>query len=454
MRARIVVMGGGIAGLSVALMLARRGFGVTVLERDQAPPADLADIVEWHRPGAPQTRQLHTFLGLFRQDLRTHLPDVYEDLLAHGVEEVSVATPTGTDGGDPELAVLAARRPVVEWALHRALCKEPAADMRYGTSVRRAEVREGRIRAVRVRDGSIDTDVLIDAAGRRSPFRDDFTGLEQDVDCGVVYNTRFFRLRDGVRRPPLTRGVTTMVAGDGFGAGLFYHDNRTFAIGIGRLPDDNELKALREPEGFDQVAALFAEFEPWLRPGASEVLTDVAPMAGLRNTLRRPTEDAPAGYFLLGDALCTTDPAFGRGASVALHQAVRLATAFAEQPDDLPGLAAEVNAGALAWVRPYFDDSVQSDVVRTRLWQAALAGQPLPQGAGVPPVNVFTLMDAGERDPVLWSAAQRCANLLAPLEELDTPENRERLRHLWSTGWRPAAATGPGHADLVDALAR
>ncbi|MFE4645281.1 NAD(P)/FAD-dependent oxidoreductase [Streptomyces sp. NPDC056730] len=450
---RVVVMGGGIAGLSAALLLARGGLRVTLLERDQAPPRDLADMWHWNRPGAPQMRQLHTFLGLFRKELRARLSDVYEDLLAHGVEAISVATPSGTGGGDPDLAVLAARRPVVEWALHRALVREAGVELRYGTSVRRADVAGGRIRGVHVRGGLLEADVLIDAAGRRSPLREDFTRLEQEVECGVVYNTRFFRLREGVARPALQRGVTSMVAGVGFGAGLFYHDNRTFAIGLARLPDDDSLKALRDTESFDRAAGLFPEFAPWLAGEVSEPVTEVVPMAGLRNCLRSLTEQAPAGYFVLGDALCTTDPAFGRGASVALHGAARLADAFAQAPDDLPGLAPEVTAQALSWVRPLFDDSVQADIARTRLWEAALSGAPVPAAPGVPSVNPFLLVEAGERDPVLWQAAQRCVNLLEPLESLDVPEIRQRLQAVWASGWRPAAPAAPSHAEVAGAVA-
>ncbi|MET9819714.1 FAD-dependent oxidoreductase [Streptomyces sp. NPDC006355] len=447
-----VVMGGGIAGLSSALLLARRGFGVTVLERDQEPPTEVSGLWEWNRPGAPQMRQLHTFLGLFRKELRTHLPDVYEDLLANGVEDIGVAVPSSS-GVDPDLGVLAARRPTVEWALHRALAKEPLAKLRYGTSVRRAEVSGGRVRGVHVRGGLVEADVLIDAAGRRSPLREEFTSVEQDVDCGVVYNTRFYRLLDGVTRPPLQRGVTTMVAGIGYGAGLFYHDNRTFAIGLGRLPSDEGLKGLRDTAGFERAAALFTEFAPWLGDGVSEPLTDVVPMAGLRNTLRTLAPGAPAGYFPLGDALCTTDPAFGRGASVAIYQAVRLAEALAQAPDDLPGLSGPVTRRAVEWVRPLFDDSVQADLGRTRLWEAAVTGEEVPLGPGLSAANPFTLLEAGEHDPVLWEAAQRCALLLAPLDSLDTPEIRDRLRALLSSGWRPAAPTGPTHAEVSEAVA-
>jgi 2-polyprenyl-6-methoxyphenol hydroxylase-like FAD-dependent oxidoreductase len=449
MSSRIAVLGGGIAGLSSALLLARRGFAVTLFERDQAPPPALDGIGDWARPGAAQVRQLHTFLGLFRRNLRDHLPDVHRDLLAHGVEEISAETPEGTPE-DPELVVLASRRPVVEWALYRALAAEPLAELRYGTSVRRPEVERGRLRGVHVRGGLVEADLLIDAGGRRSPLVDDFTVVEREVDCGVVYNTRFYRLRDGVTRPPLARGVTTMVAGIGFGAGLFYHDNRTFAIGIGRLPDDNALKSLREPGGFDQAVRIFGEFTPWL--DQADVLTDVVPMAGLRNTLRTLSEDAPAGYFPIGDALCTTDPAFGRGASIALEQAVCLAEDFERAGDGLAGRAAELTTRAREWVRPWFEDSVRADLGRTRLWEAAVAGETISPSPGMPVPDPFLLIEAGQRDPVLWQAAQRQVNLLAAQDSLNTPDVRERFAAVWRSGWRPAAAPAPSHGELVAAL--
>ncbi|MFD7576229.1 FAD-dependent oxidoreductase, partial [Streptomyces sp. NPDC059810] len=97
MVARIVVAGGGIAGLSAALLLARQGYAVDLVERDGPPPPDLGDVQEWQRPGAPQVRHPHMFLGLFRHLLHTRLPDVHADLLAHGVDEVDMTAPPGVE---------------------------------------------------------------------------------------------------------------------------------------------------------------------------------------------------------------------------------------------------------------------------------------------------------------------------------------------------------------------
>jgi glycine/D-amino acid oxidase-like deaminating enzyme len=58
---KILVLGGGIVGLSTAMMLARRGHDVTVFERDSKPlPASPEDAWQgWERRGVAQFRQPH-----------------------------------------------------------------------------------------------------------------------------------------------------------------------------------------------------------------------------------------------------------------------------------------------------------------------------------------------------------------------------------------------------------
>src|SRR5580765_7538833 len=61
---RIVVVGGGVGGLTVALALGRSGHPVTVLERDPLPAtADAEQAFEAERRGAPQVHQTHGFLA-------------------------------------------------------------------------------------------------------------------------------------------------------------------------------------------------------------------------------------------------------------------------------------------------------------------------------------------------------------------------------------------------------
>ena len=81
-----IVLGGGLCGLTAAMMLARDGQRVTVLERDPAPlPEDPESAWErWRRDGVVQFRQAHYLQPMGRAVLETELPDVLEAFKAAG----------------------------------------------------------------------------------------------------------------------------------------------------------------------------------------------------------------------------------------------------------------------------------------------------------------------------------------------------------------------------------
>ena len=85
--ANILVMGGGMGGLSTALLLAGDGHDVTVLERDPAPPPATGDEAwdGWERKGVNQFRMIHYFLPRFREIVEAELPEVVAALDADGV---------------------------------------------------------------------------------------------------------------------------------------------------------------------------------------------------------------------------------------------------------------------------------------------------------------------------------------------------------------------------------
>jgi 2-polyprenyl-6-methoxyphenol hydroxylase-like FAD-dependent oxidoreductase len=435
---RTAVVGAGVAGLATALLLSRNGLAVEVYERDPDGPADVLGAGAHSRPGAPQTRHPHVFLGLFRRLLADHLPDVYEDLLANGVAEVPLASPGAT--GDQ--VMLAARRSVVEWALRRAVDRDKIG-YHAGTSVREIVASDGAVRGVRLDGGVEAADLVVDCCGARSRLAPDWTTTVSDVECGKVYNSRFYRLADGVEPPPTRYGTVTIVDGLGYGAALFGHDHGWFSVDVGRLPEDESLKDLRDAEAFERVLALFPAFEPWL--SVSRPASDVVPMAGLRNVLRTLSDTAPSGYVPLGDSLCVTDPTFGRGAALALGQAVRLAGAVADG-----GSAREAVAGIESWLRPWYDDVVLQDTARTTLWRAAVAGEPLgPILMNLPP-NPFMLLDAAPLDPILADAAGRYVSMLTTT--MDTPELRDRVGRLMPVLMSQAPPPIPSHEEVVKAL--
>src|SRR6187399_849282 len=83
---KVLVLGAGICGLGTALLLARDGHEVTLIDRDADPvPESLQAAWEhWDRKGVAQFRQPHNFMPGLREILETDLPDLQESLAAAG----------------------------------------------------------------------------------------------------------------------------------------------------------------------------------------------------------------------------------------------------------------------------------------------------------------------------------------------------------------------------------
>ena len=130
----IVVCGGGMIGLSAAIMLARDGHQVTVVEADPAgvPAAPDEAWQSWRRKGVAQFRQPHNLFARFRQVCGEELPDMIGRLLAAGCvwwDPLAPLPPTLTDReprpGDDALRFVTGRRPVVEYAVAVAAEEQP-----------------------------------------------------------------------------------------------------------------------------------------------------------------------------------------------------------------------------------------------------------------------------------------------------------------------------------------
>ena len=137
--ADVLIIGGGVCGLGTALLLARDGHDVTVLERDAAPvpdkPQDAWDA--WERRGVTQFRQPHNFMPGLRLILEAELPDIQQALRNAGASRFDMVNPLPPFFADQsprpiddKLWTYTARRPAGEWVFADAARREPRVTVR------------------------------------------------------------------------------------------------------------------------------------------------------------------------------------------------------------------------------------------------------------------------------------------------------------------------------------
>src|SRR5262249_43787535 len=365
-----------------SLLLARAGHDVLVLEKDalELEPDVEAAAAAAFRSTAPQIVQPHLIMARCRQMLIEHLPDVYQQLIRAGVVEAPTSTqmmPTLVDTsprpGDDQLTLLMTRRSTIDWVLRRAIIAEPRVTLRCGAAVTGLIAGSGEpphVTGVRTHAGDVPADLVVDAAGGRSPIDHWLKDIEARhsvtswAECGVAYFSRHYRVREGVRLPaPQTSRIVAVL--DEFMVGVWGADNNTMLLAILPLALDHRFKTLRYPEVFTAVLRTVPPYARWLE--ALDPITDVYPMAGVHNTVRRLVlEGAPVvtGLLAVGDSVCTTNPTLGRGLTFALAGAMDLLETLDEHRSDATAQALAMDARVAEHVVPYYEDQAAIDSAR------------------------------------------------------------------------------------------
>ena len=429
---RIVVIGGGLGGLAAALFSARRGHEVVLLERDEGPPEGTADddFRQWDRPGVPQARQSHNFLGLGCAVLATEAPDVVDALLERGAmrTDVSVAG-RGAEPGRGELSLLC-RRLVFEAVVRRAVARQPGVTILTGVAADGLLIhRDHRAIpvAVGVRTGAgdeIDADLVVDCSGRRSPVPQWLEEGGAEVpstrlqECGFHYHTRFYRLRDGQAFPDTAIPIITAL--DYATVMAFPGDNGTFSLSSSLSTEDPLRLKLRDPARFDRFLGTVPVTAPWIEAGAP--ISDVNPMARIENRWRRlvGADDRPVvgGLVLVGDSSLHTNPTFGRGVSLAFAQAQHLA-ATAEQVHTAPvGYVQAFEDWTAGHLGVWYESQVAADGAALERMSAGLRGEHLPPSDS--PISRFiaAMFALSATDDEVSRALARVAHLLMTPPEL------------------------------------
>jgi 2-polyprenyl-6-methoxyphenol hydroxylase-like FAD-dependent oxidoreductase len=472
MARQVVIIGGSVAGLATGIALARRGWQATIVERDVSPDTNDGDeaFLVWDRRNVPQFRQPHAFSARSRNLLLAHIPEVVDRLRADGIEEINLfkmlAPPDLWSDEDDAYTGLWSRRPAFELAIRRTAEAEPGVTIlapNVVTGLVTSEVdRALRVTGIRLADSTtLDADLVVDCAGRRTPVTKWLEELGVSVpfeiqDCGAVYYTRYYRLRP--ESDLSLFGILALGhALDGANIIGFPGDHNTYGIGVFVRPDDDELKVLREEWAWEAVMSALPRLAPWAHPDNGTPLTTAQYMGGHQNVRWQYTvEDRPRvlGLLPVGDSLCTTNPQYGWGASMALTYAFAAVAAAAEHAGDLEATALAYDDAVRDEADAVYRESAAMDRVRLYRWQ----GDEVPEWdrAEVERQELIACIAAGAlRDPVLGRALLRRQGLLEqPSTVLDDPLVVERARNTQAIlAAKANRMSDPSRGDLVDAIA-
>jgi 2-polyprenyl-6-methoxyphenol hydroxylase-like FAD-dependent oxidoreductase len=417
----ITIIGSGPVGMTAALLLARQGHRITLIDRDPGP----VEGHEWERVGVMQFHLPHGFRFGCRSVLTERLPDVFEALLEAGV----------VDGGD----MMHSRRSVFERAMWEATSREPGIERTTG-HVGSIEVVHGTATGVEVDSGYLESDLVIDASGRNGRPSAAYRPQGHSIDCGMAYAARQYALRPGATPGPLTGGPGLVAQHHGFFGMLFVQDAGTFTVLFVRRSQDKELAVLRDTEAFEAATRLVPGIADWVDPARSVPIDKVRAGAGLFNSYL-PQPVGVAGLLAIGDAVCTTNPQGARGVMLGMQSAVTVADLVASAPPET--WAAELDAWCAANMRCWYDEHLVSDAYVPTSW----LGEPIDLDRPIP----WDLVSAAvpERPDFM--------RLLGPFFGMHTQPRsidplREQVREMLRNGWRPAQPPAPTREDLVAAI--
>lgn len=384
---RAVVIGGGMAGMLAAAVLADFTDEVTVIERDALPEGPAP------RKSLPQARHVHVLWSGGARAIEQLIPGTTDRWLAAGARRIPL--PTGlvsmTAQGWlrrwPEMQyMIACSRDLLDWVVREQVLELPVVSLLQGHEMQGLEGTGSRVTGVRVRtpdgdDLTVAADLVIDASGRGSRATEWLQALgvgdieEAEVDSGLVYASRVYRAPAGSENFPIVNvqsdpsdpvpGQTATIVPVEGGRWLV-----TLSGTRGGQPsrDPAQFEAFARSIRHPVVGELIAMTTP---------LSDEVTLSHSTVNRRRYFEKAsawPEGFVAIGDSVATYNPLYGQGMTVAAQGLVELRKALRQNPLGTRGLARRVQGAiagpaALAW-----ELATSQDI----LYPGAVGQQPRP----------------------------------------------------------------------------
>ncbi len=351
-----VVIGGSMAGLVNARVLADHFEKVTVLDRDERPEGPEP------RKGAPQGRHIHVMLEAGKHVLEGLFPGLTQEMQREeGIKVADASRDTAWQHfgvwkarGHSGIELVLCTRPFLEWNVFRRVRALPNVELRQGVTAEAllTDASRERVTGVTVKgpggEEALEADLVVDASGRgtRAPKWLEELGYgrpeEEKVGIDLAYASRLYKRPKGFR-DEWKLLIQYPRSPHGWRAGFISNvENDRWIVSVNGYFGDHPPT---DEAGFLE----FARSLP--RPGLYDYLQDAEPLTA-PVTHKIPTSRwlhyerlprFPERLIVTGDAVCAYNPIFGQGMTIAILEARLLGECLTEQerrtPGELRGLA-------------------------------------------------------------------------------------------------------------------